>query len=94
MDGDRGVNNPITYSLTGGPHHLFAVNKLSGLVYVKSAIDRESGEARDGAFILEVTATEVMGGGRRGESITTEVTIIVEVRRDKVTVNYLGHWFD
>ena len=26
-----------------------------------------------------MTGTEVLGGGRRGESITTEVTIIVEV---------------
>ena len=28
---------------------------------------------------LKVTGTEVLGGGRRGESITTEVTVIVEV---------------
>ena len=27
----------------------------------------------------KVTGTEVLGGGRRGESITTEVTVIVEV---------------
>ena len=27
----------------------------------------------------QVAATEVLGGGRRGGSITTEVTIIVEV---------------
>ena len=30
---------------------------------------------------MQVTGTEVLGGGRRGESITTEVTIIVEVIR-------------
>ena len=34
VDGDRGIGNPITYSITGGPGHLFAVNKLNGLVYV------------------------------------------------------------
>ena len=34
VDGDRGIGNPITYSITGGPDHLFAVNKLNGLVYV------------------------------------------------------------
>ena len=85
VDGDRGIGNPITYSITGGPDHLFAVNKLNGLVYVnvrlvllyrlllawqwilcenptliitkcaKAPIDRESEDARNGAFILEVT---------------------------------------
>ena len=34
VDGDRGIRNPITYSITGGPDHLFAINKLNGLVYV------------------------------------------------------------
>ena len=34
VDGDRGIGNPITYSITGGADHLFAVNKLNGLVYV------------------------------------------------------------
>ena len=29
----------------------------------------------------KVTGTEVLGGGRRGESITTEVTVIVEVSK-------------
>ena len=34
VDGDRGIGNPITYSITGGADHLFAVNKLNGHVYV------------------------------------------------------------
>ena len=33
VDGDRGIGNPITYSITGGADHLFAINKLNGLVY-------------------------------------------------------------
>ena len=34
VDGDHGIRNPITYSITGGPKHLFAINKLNGLVYI------------------------------------------------------------
>ena len=41
-------------------------------------IDRESSEARNGAFIVEITATEV-DGAITGPSISTEVTIIIEV---------------
>ena len=35
---------------------------------------------------LKVTGTEVLGGGRRGESITTEVTVIVEVSKMSLIV--------
>ena len=39
VDGDRGIRNPITYSITGGPDHLFAINKLNGLVYVNVTLN-------------------------------------------------------
>ena len=42
-------------------------------------IDRESQDARNGAFIIEITATEILKTGEEGPSITTEVTVIVEV---------------
>ena len=42
-------------------------------------IDRESEDARNGAFILEVTAMEVVKTGGKGLSISTEVTVIIEV---------------
>ena len=35
VDGDRGINNAIKYSITGGPEHLFGINEDSGLVYSK-----------------------------------------------------------
>ena len=35
VDGDRGINNAIKYSITGGPQHLFGINEDSGLVYSK-----------------------------------------------------------
>ena len=42
-------------------------------------IDRESADARNGAFILEITAMEVVKTGGQGLSISTEVTVIIEV---------------
>ena len=42
-------------------------------------IDRESEDARNGAFILEITAMEVVKTGGQGLSISTEVTVIIEV---------------
>ena len=42
-------------------------------------IDRESEDARNGAFILEITAMEVVKTGGKGLSISTEVTVIIEV---------------
>ena len=86
VDGDRGINNPIIYSITGGPGHLFGVNRDTGTVFAKSSIDREGEEARNGAFILEVTAGEVVGGGGQGETVSTEVTVIVEVSRPRPNV--------
>ena len=46
---------------------------------MQAMIDRESADARNGAFILQITATEVLKTGGKGPSISTEVTVIIEV---------------
>ncbi len=38
VDGDRGVNNPVVYSLVSGPTHLFAVNADTGVVYTRYGV--------------------------------------------------------
>ena len=43
-------------------------------------MDRENSETRNGAFILEVSATEISEQGSLGQTVTTEITIILEVR--------------
>ena len=48
-------------------------------------LDRESPDAMNGAFILEVSATE--GEGEPGQTITSEITIIIEVGSLKSTIN-------
>ena len=56
---------------------------LLGLPYHEcdhqAIIDRESELAVYGTFIMEITATELDRSGNRGQSVTTEVTIIVTV---------------
>ena len=42
-------------------------------------IDRESADAKNGAFILEITATEMVKSGGLGLSTSTEITVIIEV---------------
>ena len=46
---------------------------------MQAMIDRESSDARNGAFILQITAMEVLKTGGQGLSISTEVTVIIEV---------------
>ena len=48
-------------------------------MHMQAMIDRESADARNGAFILEITAMEVVKTGGTGFSISTEVTVIIEV---------------
>lgn len=59
-DGDRGINNPIRYSMVRGTDDgSFAINGKTGVVYTRRELDRE--DARNlvnGAYILEIMATE------------------------------------
>ena len=79
VDGDRNINSDIEYRITGGPQHIFGINKSTGTLYSKAIIDRESELAVYGTFIMEISATEVDTNGNRGQSVLTEVTIIVTV---------------
>ncbi|XP_035210796.1 cadherin-23-like isoform X2 [Stegodyphus dumicola] len=77
VDGDRGVNNAITYRISKGSRGLFSIDRTSGLVIVSGKLDRENTDNRNGAFILEIEAQEVALGVYPSPSVTTEVTIIV-----------------
>ena len=46
---------------------------------MQAMIDRESADARNGAFILEISVREVVKTGEKGLYISTEVTVIIEV---------------
>lgn len=77
MDGDRGINNQIEYSIVQGPDDLFGITPESGIVYTQSKLDRESERSSNGAFILRIRAHEV--GGEDLDYVETEVTIMIEV---------------
>ncbi|XP_018055353.1 PREDICTED: uncharacterized protein LOC108691909 [Atta colombica] len=76
MDGDKGINNKVTYSITKGPRYLFDIDATSGLVFTRAQLDREAEENSDGTFILEITVKEV-SKIIPPPSVSTEVTIIL-----------------
>ncbi len=58
IDGDRGVNNPITYSLLN-EGELFGVDSQSGIVYTKGVLDRE--DEKGGSYILQLLVSSISG---------------------------------
>ncbi|KAH9361060.1 hypothetical protein HPB48_002922 [Haemaphysalis longicornis] len=77
MDGDRGVNNAINYSIISGGNGLFAIDRETGVVSVKGRLDREATENRNGAFILLVQAQEMSSTVKPAPSTRTEVTVLL-----------------
>ena len=51
IDGDRGVNHPIAYSLLN-ENDLFGIDSQSGIIYTKGTLDRE--DEKGGSYILSV----------------------------------------
>lgn len=76
IDGDKGINNRVTYSITRGPSDLFDIDATSGTVFTTSQLDREAPNNSDGSFILEITVREV-SKIVPAPSVSTEVTIIL-----------------
>nr|CAD7572448.1 unnamed protein product [Timema californicum] len=55
VDGDRGINNRIVYSITQGSQGSFEIDADSGVVFTQQKLDRESSTNNNGAYILEIT---------------------------------------
>lgn len=59
VDGDRGINNPVEYSLSSNgvddEEGLFAVEKETGVVVTRKPLDRETLATNSGAYILQIT---------------------------------------
>ncbi|KAJ8674820.1 hypothetical protein QAD02_010606 [Eretmocerus hayati] len=76
VDGDKGINNRVTYSMSRGPLDLFDIDPSTGLVFTTSQLDREAPENSAGSFILEITAREVTTLVP-APSVSTELTIVL-----------------
>ncbi|ETN63913.1 hypothetical protein AND_004358 [Anopheles darlingi] len=84
VDGDRGINNRILYDISNNASELFEVDRLKGSVRTRQKLDREdSGNPINGAFILEIVATEESKLKPR-PSATMEITVIVTDVNDEI----------
>ncbi|XP_054269612.1 cadherin-23-like [Macrosteles quadrilineatus] len=77
VDGDRGVNNRILYSITRGGEGVFDIDAHSGLVFTTTKLDRESASNSNGAYIMEIMAQEESRAVYPAPTVRTEVTIIL-----------------
>ncbi|XP_072938602.1 cadherin-23 [Epargyreus clarus] len=84
IDGDRGINNRISYSIISGGEEHFDIDSSSGIVYTVNPLDREDPNNSNGAYILEILATEESHVVSPLPSTTTEVTIIVTDVNDEI----------
>ncbi|XP_011499950.1 PREDICTED: cadherin-23 [Ceratosolen solmsi marchali] len=83
IDGDKGINNRVNYSITRGPHYLFDIDATSGTVFTTAQLDREAPDNSDGSFILEITVKEI-SNIFPAPSVSTEVTIILVDVNDEI----------
>ena len=96
LDGDRGLNNPIKFSLvsvngheSGPERNLFSMNSDTGQISVARELDREAQPSpssdrkslQPGAYLLQVRATEV---GSADSFVETELTVILTDVNDEL----------
>ncbi|XP_072904204.1 cadherin-related family member 2-like isoform X8 [Hemitrygon akajei] len=84
IDGDRGINNPITYSINGTS--AFKVDNITGRVATSSVLDRE---AMEELITIDVTAFELVNGIKDpSATATTTITILILDVNDNKPVFY------
>ncbi|XP_048383729.2 cadherin-related family member 2-like isoform X2 [Stegostoma tigrinum] len=87
IDGDRGINNPVTYSITG--MKAFTVDQVTGTISSVSLLDRE--EMRE-PITIDITAFELVEGVKDlSASTTTAVTVLILDINDNKPVFYSVH---
>ncbi|XP_044517576.1 cadherin-related family member 2 [Gracilinanus agilis] len=59
MDGDKGINDPVKFSISNSTRPWFAINEQTGVITVNHSLDRELLLDEDEEVHLEVTATEI-----------------------------------
>lgn len=83
IDGDRGINNKIKYSIVRGSNNMFKIDEDTGEVTTLKALDREdSRNLINGAYILEILAVERESKVKPPPAVKTEITIILTDEND------------
>ncbi|XP_062536316.1 cadherin-23 isoform X2 [Armigeres subalbatus] len=78
IDGDRGINNRIRYSIDQNTSSPFRIDTNQGTILTTQKLDREDARNRaNAAYILEIVATEQNSKIKPSPSVKTEVTIII-----------------
>ncbi|CAG9827600.1 unnamed protein product [Diabrotica balteata] len=97
VDGDRGVNNPIEYSLLSNSlnsvNDVFSVERDTGVVFTTSVIDREALPGGAGTYILQITAKEIGSKIVPTPTATTEVTVMVTDVNDE-TPTFKSNYYE
>jgi len=61
IDGDRGIDNRIVYSITRGGNGMLQVEPNSGIVYTTNILDREDPLIiKTGAIIIEIMVDKMV----------------------------------
>ncbi|GLH04217.1 Cadherin-87A [Gryllus bimaculatus] len=84
IDGDRGINNPVTYSLVPGAQTSFNIDPKTGIIFTQEKLDRESPDNSNGAYILKIIAQENSKVVSPPPTASTEVTIIITDINDEI----------
>lgn len=83
IDGDRGINNHIKYSIVTGSNNMFKIDEDTGVITTLKSLDREdSRNLINGAFILEILAVERNSKVKPAPAVKTEITIILTDEND------------
>ncbi|XP_021707792.1 cadherin-23 isoform X2 [Aedes aegypti] len=94
IDGDRGVNNRIRYSISRNISSPFRIDGSLGTISTTMKLDREDARNRaNAAYILEIVATEQNSKIKPTPSVRTEITIIITDVNDE-TPTFRSHSYE
>jgi Cadherin domain len=83
IDGDRGINNKIKYSIFKGSNNMFKIDEDTGVITTLKVLDREDNRNLiNGAYILEILAVERNSKVKPAPAVKTEITIILTDEND------------
>ena len=58
IDGDKGINNKISYRILDGDEGFFGLDPDSGVLYVARPLDRERYDATGETFFIKILVSE------------------------------------